>query len=433
MKKKTLMLSTLLMLFMITLIGCTKNQNKKEASDNTKVETSEETSKEKSEVKEAGEKVTLKLWGSEEDQDLLAEMVEGFKTQYAGKAEFDITIEPQSEATVKGFLLGDVQGGADVFAFADDQLSTMVAAGALAKVDNADEVKSANSEGAVSAATVRDTLYAYPMTADNGYLMYYNKSVFTADDVKSLEKMLDVAAKAKKKVTMDWSSGWYLYSFFGNTGLNLSLNDDGITMSCDWNATKGAVKGIDIAESMLNIAKNPGFASMTNGDFIAGVKKGTVVAGVSGVWDASAIKEAWGEDFGAVKLPTYSVAGKDVQMASFSGYKMVGVNAYSAYPEWGLRLADWITNEKNQELRFAQREQGPSNMNAANSEEIKNALAIQAVLAQSEFAVLQRVGNNFWSPMQTLGETLAAGNPQGTKLQKLMDNTVEAITASIVK
>ena len=53
----------------------------------------------------------------------------------------------------------------------------MVAGGALYPVPNADKVKKANVEGAIDAATVNDTLYAYPMTADNGYFLYYNKKV----------------------------------------------------------------------------------------------------------------------------------------------------------------------------------------------------------------------------------------------------------------
>ena len=42
--------------------------------------------------------------------------------------------------------------------------------------------------------------------------------------------MLSVAQAAGKKVAMEFNSGWYLYSFFGNTGLKLSLNEDGLQM-----------------------------------------------------------------------------------------------------------------------------------------------------------------------------------------------------------
>ena len=48
-------------------------------------------------------------------------------------------------------------------------------------------------------------------------------------------------------------------------------------------------------------------------------------------------------------------------MSSFTGYKMMGVNAYSKYPEWAAKLADWLTNEENQTIRFEERNQGPSN------------------------------------------------------------------------
>ena len=27
----------------------------------------------------------------------------------------------------------------------------------------------------------------------------------------------------------DWTSAWYVYAFFGNTGLEVDLNDDGLT------------------------------------------------------------------------------------------------------------------------------------------------------------------------------------------------------------
>ena len=54
----------------------------------------------------------------------------------------------------------------------------MVAGGALYQVPNADEIAAASDEGAVEAATIDGNLYAYPMTADNGYFLYYNKNYY---------------------------------------------------------------------------------------------------------------------------------------------------------------------------------------------------------------------------------------------------------------
>lgn len=83
------------------------------------------------------------------------------------------------------------------------------------------------------------------MTADNGYFLYYNKNYFTDEDVKTLDGVIAAAEKANKKFAMEFNSGWYLYSFFGNTGLDFGLNDDGVTNHCNWNTTEGDVKGVD--------------------------------------------------------------------------------------------------------------------------------------------------------------------------------------------
>jgi len=309
-------------------------------------------------------------------------------------------------------------------------LNSLVAVGALAPVPNADEIKEVNLEDAVAAASINDTLYAYPMTADNGYFMYYDKRYFTEEDVKTLDGMLAVAEAAGKKLTMEWSSGWYLYAFFGNTGMEFGINEDGVTNYCNWNTTEGSVKGTDVAQALLDIAASPGFESRTDTDFLVGVQDGSVIAGVSGVWNEVEIRKAWGNNYGAVKLPTYTCAGKQIQMSSFKGYKMMGVNYYSEHKEWALKLADWFTNEENQTLRFMERSQGPSNKNAAASDAVSKVPAIQAVIAQSEFGVLQRVGNSYWAPFTEFGETMAAGNPKGKDLQELMDTLVEGITAS---
>ena len=241
--------------------------------------------------------------------------------------------------------------------------------------------------------------------------------------------MLDIAAENEKKVSMEWSSGWYVYSFFGNTGLGVGLNDDGITNYCTWNATDGEIRGIDVARAMVSMAAHPGFVSADDAGFLEGVRNDSIIAGVNGVWNAVAVEEAWGSAFGAARLPAYTCAGKQVQMASFSGYKLIGVNAYSRHREWAARLAEWITNEENQELRFRMRGQGPSNISVASSQEVSDSPAIAALLEQSEFSGLQRIGGNFWDPVSAFTANILAGNPSGKSLQDQLDTMVEGIVA----
>lgn len=422
MKKNFFSTLMVICLAMTMLTGCAGGNES--AQNGTEVQGVKETNTD-------GGVVKLRVWAEETNFDTLNQMIESFKQEYAGQAEFEITLEANSDAETKNNVLADVHNAADVFPLADDQVSGLVAAGALYPVPNADEVKAANFEDAVSSATVQDVLYAYPMTADNGYFMYYNKKYFKDSDVQTMDQMLDVAADNDKKLTMDWSSGWYLYSFFGNTGLDFGINDDGVTNHCEWNSTEGDIKGVDIAEAMLAIAKNPGFKNGRDADLVASAGDGSVIAGISGVWNETSLRACWGDDLGAVKLPTYTVAGQQLQMASFTGYKLMGVNAYSAHPEWAAKLADWMTNEQNQTLRFEKNGQGPSNIKAASSDAVAQSPAIQAVIAQSEFGRLQRVGNSYWDACTAYGETLAAGNPDNVKLQELMDTLVKGITRSV--
>lgn len=415
----------------MTLAGC-GSSNSTEVSDETTSETVTEEGEEQSTKLDSG-KVELTVWAEENNFELLEGMIETFKQKYAGQAEFEITLVVQSDAETKNNLLADIHNAGDVFSLPDDQLLGMIAAGALSPVPNADEVSSANLADAVAAATYKDTLFAYPYTADNGYFLYYNKDYFTEEDVKTMDGILAVAEAAGKKVSMEFDSGWYMYSFFGGTGLEFGLNDDGVTNYCNWNTTEGAIKGVDIAQALLDITASPGFKAQSDSGFVEDLATGEVIAGISGVWNAISVKDAWGADYGACKLPTYTCAGKQVQMSSFKGYKMMGVNAYSDHVEWAHKLADWFTNEENQTLRFEQRNQGPANINAAASDAVNKVPAIAAVIDQSQYGTLQRVGNLYWSPCTNFAHTIIAGNPDGKPLQDIMDSLVAGITASTVQ
>lgn len=374
-------------------------------------------------------KVDLVVWGAEEDTELMAQIIQSFKTEYQGQADFQITFEVQGEAQCKDALLGGLEEGADVFTFADDQLHALAAAGALDPIENADKIRANNLPSTVEAASVADKLYAYPLTADNGYFLYYNKQYVSEEQAQTLDGILQATAANGKLFSMDWSSAWYVYSFFGNTGLEVGLNEDGITNYCTWNQADGAIRGVDVAQSMLNIANSPAFTNWTDEAFLSGIKNGSVAAGVSGVWNGVAITEVWGENTGAAKLPTYTCNGAQIQMASFSGCKLVGVNAYSEHPKWAARLAEWITNERNQKLRFEMRGQGPSNSTVADSPEIQQSPAIAALLEQSEFSQLQRIGEKFWDPVSKFAGNMAAGNPSGQNLQEQLDEMAEGVSA----
>lgn len=349
------------------------------------------------------EKVSLKIWGSQEDQAMLATMVESFKVANPDK-DYDITFGVVSEADTKTKVLEDPAAAADVFAFASDQIKDLVSAGALYEITrNKDKITSENMEGSVDAATVNGKLYAYPETADNGYFMYYDKSVFSEEDVKSLDKMLDVANSKGKKVFMDVSNGWYIASFFLGAGCTLTISEDG-KQKCDFNNERGVLAG----EAIKEFTAHPSFVTGDDAVLKGGIGS-TIAAGVSGTWNAEDIKSILGDNYAATKLPTFTLGDEQVQMGSFAGYKLVGVNSQTKAPVEAMNLAEWLTNEQNQILRFETRAMGPSNIKAANSSAVQENAALAALAEQNQFASSQKdVLGSFWAPAEAFGTAMEA-------------------------
>lgn len=425
MRKKILATLLSVSVLALSLLGCS-------TSDSDSNSSNESSGSSENTYTESGT-IQLKVWAEEANFDNVAKMIESFKQEYAGQANFEITLEAQADSSTRNTLLGDIHNGADVFSMPDDQLYSMIASGALSPVINADTVKNENLEEAIDVASYNGTLYAYPYSSDNGYFLYYNKNYFTEEDVKTLDRILEIAAQSGKKFSMEFNSGWFLYAFFGETGLEFGINDDGVTNYCNWNSTENTIKGVDVAQALLNITSNPGFTSQPDSDFIKNIKSGDVIAGISGIWNVIELKEVWGDDYGACKLPTYTCAGRQIQMSSFKGYKMMGVNAYSKYPEWAHKLAEWLTNEENQTLRFVERSHAPSNKNAAASDAVKQVPAIVAVTEQSKYGTLQRVGNSYWKACSSFAEVILNGNPNNIPLQNLLDTLASGISASTVQ
>lgn len=393
----------------------------------------------------SNETVSLRVWGGEEDQNLLKELVEKFKKTYPDQ-KFDIEIGVESESTAKDTVLTDVEAAADVFAFASDQIVDLNNAKALANIEDMDaalqnyakksvaDIKAANGEGSVEAASVDGKLMAFPMTGGNGYFLYYDSSVISEEDAATWDTLLAAADKAGKKVGMTLASGWYNASFFYGAGFTTGLNDDGTT-AIDFNGTsKDGYTGVQVTQSMLNIASNKAFMAIADGDVSNQIAGGTLAAVISGTWDAENAQKVFGDGYAAAKLPTYTLDGKQVQQGSVSGYKFIGVNAYSKNVGWATVLAEFLTNEESQTTRFEQRQLAPTNKKVAASDEVSKNVAIAASGAQDAYGVIQTVSAKYWDPAKTFGEMIAQGSISATDekaIQDALDTMVEGAKAAV--
>ena len=371
--------------------------------------------------------VTLKVWAPDKAVNLVKQQVEDFKKAYSEKT-FNIDVVAQGESDAATQILNDASVAADVFSFPSDQLNKLVDADVIAKVAFVDTVKDENSADTVTAGTIKDTLYAYPETNDNGYYLVYDNSVVTADDVKTLEGTLEACKKAGKKFIMDCGDGFYACTFAFTAGAKIDgLEDDGITQKFVEYDEDEAVKTLQAFAKLIKEYKGT-FTSLNVKNVASGFKNGTCGAGIDGSWDTKVNQDSLGDKFGAAKLPTINVDGEDKQLISMFGYKYIGVNGSSKYPNSAQILALYLSGEECQKQRTEELGWGPSNLNVQKDKIVTESAVLNAIKDQSQNSCTQvNIASTFWTPMGNLGNKLVADewNPDDADAtRKLLKDTI---------
>ncbi|MCR4757138.1 MAG: extracellular solute-binding protein, partial [Butyrivibrio sp.] len=355
----------------------------------------------------------VKVWVAENVVDFTNQQIEDFKKEYPQYAGVTFTVEPVGEGDAAGNMITDVTSGADVYGFAQDQLTRLVTANALEEVnpDFLADVESANSAGVVEAGKVGGTVYAYPMTADNGYFLYYDKSVVT--DPSTLEGIVEQCEAAGKNFYMDLT-GWYQVAFFFGTGCQLTYDTDDAGNFTKCNVDYASDKGLVALKEMVELASSSSFqAGSSAGDAV------NYAAIIDGTWDAATVKEVLGDNYACAKLPTFTGSdGKEYQMSGFNGCKLLGVKPQEDEDKLQIcdDLAYYLTSEKVQLARFEAVQWGPANLNAQASDAVQANEALAALSEQFAYTIPQ--GNypqDYWTRSESL-----AGDVKGD-FQKASD------------
>ena len=161
----------------------------------------------------------------------------------------------------------------------------------------------------------------------------------------------------------------------------------------------------------------------------AGFNDGSIIAAVSGIWNRTTIAQYLGDNFAAAKLPTYTLDNEQVQLVSFAGYKLMGVNNYSKNKTDALEFAEFYTNEQNQIKHFEQRGFVPTNEDAREDERVQNDVCAKAITRQLAHSKTQKeVPSTLWVPMEGLGTAMITGAQSGNfDLTAQLKACVEAI------
>lgn len=367
--------------------------------------------------------VRLSVWAPEEDLKdggWLETMQKAFAAEHP---EINIIWENSacSEGDAGSAVTSDPENAADVYMFANDQLGTLVDAGAIMELtgEYLDQVTAYNSQTVINTIThTDDGIYGFPV-ANNTWFMYYNKDVFSEDDVKSLDTMLE-----KGRVAFPWSTAWYSGTFFlanGGTIFGDKGNDGsaGIQFGKDNGGYEAALK-------MVQLAAAPNFIYDENGIGYQGMSNGSVDAYFSGSWDYQGLYSQMGDKLGAVQLPTVEINGVQKQMKSFAGSKAVAVNPYADHPDLAMAFAAYLSTPDAQMLRYQKRGVIPCAESLASHPAIQeNPVAIAEITTMNNTAVVQPCipeMSNYWSPMGSFSSSIANGDINEANYRQAVDH-----------
>lgn len=350
------------------------------------------------------EKVRLMVWSPSEDQsqdsgEWLQTNCENFAKKHP---EWDITFVygVADEATAASGLAQDPDASADVFMYANDTLTIMTDAKALAKFGGKyeAEIRRTNSQEVLDSLTMDGYIYGIPFTTNTWY-MYYDKSIFSEDDVKNLDTML-----TKGVVSFPFTNSWYLPSFYVGNGCTLFGDGTQEELGVDFSGEKA----VEVTNYLIDLAANQNFKIDKDGSGIAGLRDGSINAMFSGSWDAAAVKEVLGENMGVAALPKYTLNGEEKQMYSYAGSKAIGVNSNSKYMVQAVELAVYLASAEAQQSHYELRNVIPCNTELLQKEEILNDALVAAQNDTFNYtSILQPFVskmNNCWVPVENMGK-----------------------------
>ena len=356
------------------------------------------------------ESVRLMVWSPQGDQSVdqgqwLQTCCNAFAEEHP---EWDITFVygVADEASSAGQVSQDAEASADVFLYANDNLTTMTDADALVKFGGKyrEEIEATNSQTSLDSVTKDGEIYGVPF-AINTWFLFYDKSVFSEEDVKNLDTMLE-----KGVVSFPFTNSWYLPAFYIGNGCTLFGDGTDASAGVDF----GGEKAQEVTDYLIDLESNPNFRIDADGSGIAGLRDGSINAMFSGSWDAAAVKEALGDNMGVAALPTYTLDGEEKQMYAYAGTKAVGVNTQSDYMVQAVELAIFLGNEYSQRLHYELENVVPCHTALLEDEEIMADEVVAAIndtfnrtsILQPNLAEM----SNCWTPVENMGKGIRNGS-----------------------
>ncbi len=423
MKKRVLavLLATTMLGSMMTACGGTEGTSETGAAESSAAGESAEGEVEVQDI-------ALKVWtpSNQQDNGTIQSMAESFEELHP---EYNIewTFEVVGEDVARDEVLKDVENAADVFFYANDQVLELVAAGALAKLGGSTLDMINETMDPTVVATVTDpmdgSVYGIPFT-HNTYFMYYDKTLMTEEDVKTVEGIVGKeTADNVVNFYLESAGGWKLGAWYygaGNTIFGESSVD--FAAGCDWNNETG----VAVTNYLLDLRDNTKVAFDNGISVSEKITNNELGVWFDGAWNYNTYYEILGEDLGLGILPTYELNGEATQLLGFYGSKAIGVNSNSDNLAAAVQFAAYLGSEEMQTQRFVETAQIPTNKAAAAMEEVlADPIAAVTVAEVANASVAQpfttEFASTYWANVGGLTAEMKSGEINKDNVQEKLD------------
>lgn len=377
MKKRLLAMFLVVALTAVSVVACGKSKDKA----SSKKEDGDEN------IEEESETYHFTIWGNEGDfskekENWLKTRCDMFAAKYPNdEVIFDFASYSTEEAGKK--MAEDREKAPDIFIFDSSQINELVENRLLTRLWGKTEeyVLSSNTTSIANLATYQGKVYGIPVSA-NPYVLYYDKRVFTEEDVKQLDTIL-----AKGVLSYSFDDERYLKAFYEAQDVveipeEESTEEEDSKVREDSEAADSVENVEDSQEEQVSeplaaeivdtwleeFKAQPNVVNDKDGTVgIAGFQSGTVQAAVYDTQAYQQIKDILGDNLGVAALPVFVIDGVEKQMKCVTDTKNIGVNPDCENFEMTIALATYLGSADSQQMHYDMSGVIPVNLTAVQT------------------------------------------------------------------
>ncbi len=258
----------------------------------------------------------------------------------------------------------DPDNAPHIFPYASDQTLRLYSGRLITELtaEDAKYIEDTMGEEALLNATLKGVgkQVGFPFASDNGYVMYYDKSKVTEDQIDTLPELFAQAAAYDSNVCYDPTNGFYgaglLMSYSDKDLYEITVKKSGsYTAKGHFSETDKGLGydglGLQGAQAMATVfsyspAKSPDIPLVEQTDTLATINTTAV---------AAEYKRVMGPNYGVAPLPYISTEDQ-TRLGVYLGYKFYGINAKRAGDEFTAtvltNICKFLTSAYAQKIRY---------------------------------------------------------------------------------